>query len=162
MLVLADTGVLLRLADPADPQHGAVDHAVRAIRSRGDGLTIAVQNAVEFWNVCTRPATARGGWGLDTAEADRRLRAIEAGFSLLAELPVAYPIWRRLVVAHSVQGKQVHDARLVALMMAHGITHVLTLNAGDFARFPGIVEVAPASLAGSPSPPPPAAPPPTP
>ncbi len=29
MLVLADTGVLLRLADPADPQHGAVDYAVR-------------------------------------------------------------------------------------------------------------------------------------
>ena len=121
-----------------------------------------MQNAVEFWNVCTRPATARGGWGLDIAEADRRLSAIEAGFSLLTELPVVYPIWRRLVVAHSVQGKQVHDARLVALMMAHGITHVLTLNAGDFARFPGIVEIAPASLAGSPSHPPPAAPPPTP
>lgn len=150
MLVLADTGILLRLADPADPQHGTVDHAVRTIRTRGDGLSIGAQNAAEFWNVCTRPATARGGWGLSVAEADRRLRAIEAGFSVLAELPAVYPIWRSLVVSHAVQGKQVHDARLVALMRAHGITHVLTLNAGDFARFPGIVEVAPASLAAPP------------
>jgi predicted nucleic acid-binding protein len=146
MLVLADTGILLRLADPADPQHATVDHAVRAIRGRGDGLVYAGQNAAEFWNVCTRPATARGGWGLTVAEADRRLRAIEAGFSLLPELSTAYPIWRGLIVAHSVQGKQVHDARLVALMKAHGITHVLTLNAGDFARFPGIVEIAPVSF----------------
>ena len=67
------------------------------------------------------------------------------------ELPTAYPEWRRLVVRHAVRGKQVHDARLVALMTAHGITHVLTLNAGDFGRFPGITEVAPASF----SPPPP-------
>ena len=156
MLVLADTGILLRLADPADPQHGTVDHAVRAVRGRGDGLTIAGQNAAEFWNVCTRPATARGGWGLTVAEADRRLAVIEAGFSLLAELPTAYPIWRGLIVAHAVQGKQVHDARLVALMKAHGITHVLTLNAGDFARFPGIIEIAPASLASPPPTSPPA------
>lgn len=152
MLVLADTGILLRLADPADPQHGTVGHAVRAVRSRGDGLTVAAQNAAEFWNVCTRPATARGGWGLTVAEADRRLKAIEAGFPLLAESPAAYSIWRGLVVAHAVQGKQVHDARLVALMMAHSVTHILTLNAGDFSRFPGIVEIAPASLAVPPRP----------
>ena len=37
---------------------------------------------------------------------------------------------------------------LVALMMANGITHVLTLNVPDFARYPGIVAVEPASLIG--------------
>ena len=157
MLVLADTGILLRLANPADPQHGTVDHAVRVFRGRGDRPTIAGQNSAEFWNVCTRPASARGRLGLTVTEADRRLTVIEAGFSLLAELPTAYPIWRGSIVAHAVQGKQVHNARLVAMMKAHGITHVLTLNAGDFARFPGIIEIAPASLAV----PPPTALPPT-
>jgi predicted nucleic acid-binding protein len=114
-------------------------------------LAIAGQNATEFWSVCTRPASARGGWGLDIAEADRRLKAVEAAFPLLPELPTAYGIWRGLIVACAVQGKQVHDARLAALMMAHGITHVLTLNAGDFARFPGIVEPVPGSLAAPPT-----------
>jgi len=62
---------------------------------------------------------------------------------VLVELAATYSIWRSLVVAHSVMGKQVHDARLVALMQSHGITHILTLNGADFARYPGITIVDP-------------------
>ena len=47
---------------------------------------------------------------------------------------------------HSVLGKQAHDTRLVALMEAHGLTHLLTFNAGDFARFPGVTCVEPADI----------------
>jgi hypothetical protein len=31
--------------------------------------------------------------------------------------------WRRVVTEHRVSGAQVHDARIVAAMLAHGITH---------------------------------------
>jgi hypothetical protein len=89
MLVPADAGILLRLADPADPRHAAVDQAVRVVRGRGDGLVYAARNAAEVWTTCTRPATARGGWGLTAPEADRRLRAVETGFALLPELLTA-------------------------------------------------------------------------
>jgi predicted nucleic acid-binding protein len=51
-----------------------------------------------------------------------------------------------LLVVHAVKGKQVHDARLVAMMEAHGITHILTLNGADFARYPGIVVIDPAGV----------------
>lgn len=152
MLILADTGVLLRLTETGNPLHPLVDAAVSALLARGDGVVFAAQNAAEFWNVCTRPATARGGFGLDFAEADRRLALIEAAFTLLSETDAAYAIWRQLVVAHGVQGKQVHDARLAALMLAHGVAHILTLNPGDFARYPGVAEIAPASLAAPPPP----------
>jgi predicted nucleic acid-binding protein len=143
MIILADTGILLRLMEPTDPDHGRVQTAVDDADARGDRLAYAAQNAAEFWNVCTRPAAARGGLGLSFAETDRRLGVIERSFNLLDDSPAAYPEWRRLVVAHSVQGKQVHDARLVALMAVHGITHILTLNAVDFARYPGITAVTP-------------------
>jgi predicted nucleic acid-binding protein len=152
MLILADSGILLRLFHTADPFHATVDTAVSVLRSRGEKLAYSLQNAAEFWNVCTRPVTARGGQGLDITETEHRLGMIETGFALLSERPAVYPIWRQLVVAHGVQGKQVHDARLAALMLAHGITHILTLNGADFARFPGIVPVDPASLV-PPSPP---------
>ena len=36
-----------------------------------------------------------------------------------------------------------HDARLVALMKVHGITHVLTLNPIDFARYAEITAITP-------------------
>jgi hypothetical protein len=70
MLFLADTSILLRLLEPSDPQHAVVRTAFRLLRGRGHQGVTSPQNASEFWNVCTRPATARGGFGLSVAEAD--------------------------------------------------------------------------------------------
>src|SRR5258708_29248006 len=125
MFILADSGVLVRLMERTDPQHPTIRAAVRALVARGDELVTTTQNVADFWNVCTRPAAARGGLGLSIAETDRRLRVLERLVQLLADLPTAYPLWRQLVVHHAVQGKQVHDARLAALMQAHAITHIL-------------------------------------
>jgi predicted nucleic acid-binding protein len=152
MTVLVDSGVLLRLLEPTDPLHATVRGAVRALRARGDSLVIAAQNAAEFWNVCTRPVSARGGFGLSVADADRRLRLVERLFPVVADSAAAYHVWRGLLVTHGVQGVQVHDARLVALMQVHGITHVLTLNGSDFSRFPGVVPLEPAGVIAPPPP----------
>jgi predicted nucleic acid-binding protein len=64
----------------------------------------------------------------------------------LPDTPAAYPIWKTLRTAHGVHGVQVDDARLVALMTAHGVQHILTLNQADFNRYPGIVVQEPADL----------------
>jgi predicted nucleic acid-binding protein len=150
MFILVDSGILLRLLERTDLQHLAIRQVVRTLRSRGDTLITAPQNAAEFWNVCTRPATARGGFGLTVAEAERRLRIVERLFPVLSEHPAAYSLWRRLVVTHAVQGVQVHDARLVAQMQARGVGHILTLNGADFARYPGITSIAPGDLLPAP------------
>jgi hypothetical protein len=73
-------------------------------RGRGDQIITSPQNAAEFWNVCTRPATARGGLGLTVTEADRRLRIVERLFPVLPDQPSTYSLWRRLVVNHRIQG----------------------------------------------------------
>ena len=62
---------------------------------------------------------------------------------MAAETPAIYPLWRSLVDAHDVIGRQVFDARLVAVMQAHGLTHLLTLNPAHFRRFPGLTVVDP-------------------
>jgi hypothetical protein len=59
---------------------------------------------------------------------------IEGNFQLLPDTDRVHAEWRRLVVSSSVAGVQVHDARLVAAMMVHGVTRLLTLNDRDFAR----------------------------
>jgi predicted nucleic acid-binding protein len=143
MRYLVDSNVLLRLLQRNDPHHSTIRQAVRTLLSRGDELCCAPQNIVELWNVSTRPTTARGGFGLTTAETDRRVRLIERVFTVLDETPAVHPEWRRLVVSHSVMGVQVHDARIVAVMNVHGITHLLTLNGADFSRYAGITRVAP-------------------
>ncbi len=116
MLVLVDSGLLLRFLEPSAPQHAAIRGAVRTLRSGGGTLVTAAQYLAEFWNVCTRPTSARGGFGLPIAEPDRRPRIIERLFCVLPDNQAAYQTWRRLLVAHAVKGVQVHDARLGALM----------------------------------------------
>jgi len=146
MCILADSGILLRLYEPTDPLHLLIRSAVDFLDARDDVLLTAPQNIAEFWNVCTRPTTARGGLGMTIQATEQRLQIIEKKFSLLTEPPQTYSIWRDLVTSLSVKGKQVHDARLVALMKAHGITHIITLNVNDFLRYPGITVIDPATV----------------
>jgi len=146
MLTHTDTGI--RLLDRADPHHPAIRQTLRLLRGRGDEPVTSPQNMAEFWNVCTRPAAARGGFGLSVPQTERRVRVLERLFRVLPDSLAAYGLWRQLVVRHGVHGVQVHDARLVGWMQAHGITHLLTLNAADFARYPGITALTPQDLVG--------------
>jgi predicted nucleic acid-binding protein len=40
-----------------------------------------------------------------------------------------------------VAGRQVHDANIVATMLANGITRLLTFNVADFRRFAALISV---------------------
>ena len=90
------------------------------------------------------------GLGLPTVDAEAQAAGFEAAFPLLAETPDIYPAWRALVGALGVIGKQVHDARLVAVCHVHAVTHLLTFNVSHFVRMvgfgPGVVVVDPASV----------------
>jgi predicted nucleic acid-binding protein len=142
---LADTNILLRLAEPHDPEYTIVRGAMDALVARGGYPCFAAQNMVEFWNVCTRPL-AKNGFGLSSAETDARAQIIEARFQFLPDTERVHAEWRRLVVQYSVSGAQVHDARLVAAMIVHGVTNLLTLNDRDFARYSGIVALNPRAV----------------
>ncbi len=145
LLYLADTNILLRLIKSNDPEFLLVRRAVHALKARGERLCYVPQNIVEFWNVCTRPAD-RNGYGLSPREADERARLVDRTFTLLPENELIHPEWRRLALDHAVSGSQVHDARLVAAMHVHGVTHILTFNVRDFARYPDITVVHPQTL----------------
>lgn len=146
MSFLLDTGILLRLPNRNDPEHQNIHRAMRAIKQEGDEMFTLTQNIAEFWSVCTRPTSARGGYGLSIPETEQRLRLIERLVSVLSEHPNAHSAWKRLVIDHVVSGVQVHDARLVASMHEHGISNILTLNGKDFARYSGITVSAPADI----------------
>ena len=147
MIYIADTNFTLRFAHRSDPQHSIVRSAARKLRKDGDEINIIPQTCVEFWNVITRPV-ARNGFGFSGAKADHSLSLIERIFPLLPNDPKIYQEWRKLVVDFSVSGVQVHDARIVAAMKTHGVTHILTFNAADFTRYEriGIVAVDPGTV----------------
>jgi predicted nucleic acid-binding protein len=142
---LADTNILLRVSQSHDPNYGIIRSGLSSLRSSGARLCFTSQNLVEFWNVCTRPVK-QNGYGLTIDEADRRTKLIEAGFEFLPDTEQIHREWRRLVVIHSVLGVKGHDARLVAAMQVHGISHLLTLDDQDFKRYPGITVMHPRQI----------------
>jgi predicted nucleic acid-binding protein len=151
---LLDTGILLRLLDRDDPLHNTVRQALRLLRSRREQFRTTFQNVCKFWNVSTRPATARGGLGLDVATVERRVRLIDRWCPVFVDTQAVYPTWRRLVSTYKVRGVAVHDARLVAVMLTYQVKRLLTLNERDFRRYEpeGITVISPQSLIAASSP----------
>ncbi len=91
--VLLDTGILLRLLSADDPLHKIVLSAVRSLRRNRVSFCTSFQNVAEF-NVSTRPASARGGLGLELALIERRVKAIDRWCQVLIETDLSYGIWR--------------------------------------------------------------------
>jgi predicted nucleic acid-binding protein len=152
MLVLLDTNILLRAAEPAHAQNALAVSAVRILRQSGNTLCLVPQVLYEFWVVATRPVD-QNGLGLTPAEADAELRNLGPPlFRLLRDERAIYDAWRQLVLLHSVRGKTAHDARIVAAMQRHGLTHLVSANPGDFSRFPGITVLTPAQICSQPNP----------
>jgi predicted nucleic acid-binding protein len=151
MAVFVDSGILLRAVHRTDSKHAEVREAIRTLLRQADAIFTGLQQLSEFWNVCTRPPGNRGGFDLSVEETDRRLRRIERGFSVLVERPVTVEIWKTLVRKHGVRGVQVHDARVVALMLTHSLNNLLTLNKADFLRYQsdGLKPMTPLELVSS-------------
>ena len=56
---------------------------------------------------------------------------------LIAEAPGYWPILRQLVTETKVAGPRIHDARIAAVCLAHGVTELWTADR-DFSRFPAL------------------------
>lgn len=147
MVYLTDTNVLLGFTFSADPRHQVVRTTISELLASGHQLRTTSQNFAEFWNVSTRPVN-RNGFGRTPSETNPLLQRLERLFPLLSDLPSVYSEWRRLVVRYSVSGVQVHDARLVATMIVHNVTHILTFDTRDFTRYAskGIIAIDPATF----------------
>jgi predicted nucleic acid-binding protein len=128
------------------PQRDTVRVAIKSLAARGRGLHIVPQNLMELWVVATRPPS-QNGLGLSTTEAAAELMRLKSMFPLLPDTPAIYPVWESLVIQYRVSGKPAHDARLVAAMLVHGLTTILTFDKTGFSRYAGIEVVCPADAA---------------
>lgn len=142
MAYLVDTNVIARWALPNDPLHPICRAAMEALKAAGEVVYVTGQNLVEFQALATRPALANG-LGMSPADASTTAKLIESYFRLADENRDIYPLWRGIVDSYGVVGRQVYDARLVAVMQAHGLSHLLTLNSAHFKQFAGITVVDP-------------------
>jgi predicted nucleic acid-binding protein len=110
---------------------------------------VATQNLIELWSVATRPPTVNG-LGLASKRVVHEVDRVATMFPILEDAPAIYDHWRALVERLGITGRQVFDARLVAVMAVYGVSHILTFDVAGFARYPDITVVDPrASPPGS-------------
>jgi predicted nucleic acid-binding protein len=132
---LFDTNIFLRLADKNSSQRSIILDAIRKILLQNETICYTPQILAEFWNVCTRPVLARGGFGLSIEQTERKANLIQKHFEMLPDMPATFTEWRKIVSDYSVVGVQVHDAKLVASMNVHKVEYLVTFNEKDFKRF---------------------------
>jgi predicted nucleic acid-binding protein len=148
MRVLVDTNVLGRLSQPSHPLHAAAIRAVKSLHDAQHELRIVPQVIYEYWVVATRPIVQNGlGFSIETTA--ERLAEFKALFPPLRDERGILERWERLVVAHCVRGKPAHDARLIAAMEKHGLSHLLTFDSSDFPRYGSVQVIDPAQVAAS-------------
>jgi len=135
---LIDSNILLRISRRGDPVHRIVDSALERLLREDAALYYTHQNIAEFWNVWTRPLD-KHGFGLPGETAAREVVKFETMMAFAADSAAVYESWLQLVRDYRVSGVQVHDARLVAAMLVHGIPNLLTLNVADFARYAKLI-----------------------
>lgn len=146
-MYLADTNILIRFLLRNDPAYQPIRRAVTTLKTRREPVFTTPQNIREFWNVCTRPVDQRGGLGLSVAATELRLRLLERHFPVLPDNSAIYSQWKLLVASYGVMGVQVHDAHLVAAMVVHGLSRIITLNGTHFTRYAGVTAFTPGDIA---------------
>ena len=144
MRLLIDTNVLIRMRDTDSAHHADCVAALAHLRESHPGSAcLCAQVMIEYWVVATRPAEVNG-LGLTIAETEQDIFDLQQVFPCLPEPPDIANCWLKVVVSHAVQGRQAHDARLIAFMRTQDISYVLTINKDHFTRYEGISVLSPA------------------
>lgn len=145
MSYLVDTNILLRSIQENHPMHESSVQAVRKLLAQDETLCIVPQNLIEFWVVATRPLEVNG-LGLSVADGLQELEQMKTFFVLLPDTALIFSAWETLISKYKIIGKPSHDARLVAAMTVHNMTHLLTFNINDFKRFSEIIAIDPRDI----------------
>ena len=134
-----DTNVLVAARFMTAPAHVV---ACRCLDRAGDSeepLHISRQIVREYLVVATRSQIWSKPLVMDDALKDAT--GLISSFTVLEDSPDVMAALIALCREVPVAGKQIHDANIAATMLAHGERRLLTLNARDFRRYGGRIEL---------------------
>lgn len=131
---LLDTNVVMRFCNPSDAQHKLAVDAVSHLLMQSNECLLVSQIIVEFWVVATSPIQVNGlGWSVERTRST--INQLLDRFPLLEESPQIFSNWLDLVTINKVMGKRTHDARIIAAMIAIGVTHLYDFQPKRFCGY---------------------------
>jgi len=136
-MIALDTNVLVFAHREDSPWHGAADSCIAGLAEGRDAWAIPWPCIHEFLAIVTHPRIYDPPTPLPAAidQVDAWLEA--PGLVLLSESGGYWSGLRGLLSTGRVAGGRVHDARVAALCLHHGVSELWTADR-DFSRFPGL------------------------
>ena len=133
-MIAVDTNVLVHAHRPESVRHEAALSALEDEWSAGHTWGLPWPCVHEFFAVVTNPKVYRTP--TPSAVALDTLRSfLEVGARLLGESSAHLDVLDRLLTTSRVTGPKVHDARIAAICIGHGVSELWTADR-DFSYFP--------------------------
>ena len=128
-----DTNILLRALLTEMRQHRDADALLKQLLREDTELWISGQVIREFIVQATHPKTLQIPLTIDTVLSE--MNRILPIFSVADETAAVRENLFELLSTYPTSGKQIHDANIVATMLAYRVETLVTLNLADFRRF---------------------------
>jgi len=139
--VFIDTNVLIYASLARSPLNLEAKGWLQRLSEQGAALWISRQVIREFLAAMTR---SRELVEESPLEALLELaRYLEAHFLVADDNPRVTAWLLQLMERIPIRGKQVHDANVVATMLAYDVPNLLTHNTADFARYSDLITLLP-------------------
>ena len=137
--MFVDTNVLINARFLEAPDHEAARAGLESALKEPEPLRISRQVLREYLAVVTRPQIWLAAISRDDALND--VERLAATFEVLEDGPVVTDWLVSLCRQIPVGGNQIHDANIVATMLAYGERRLLTFNVADFRRYVDHIEL---------------------
>lgn len=134
-MIALDTNILVHAHRQDASLHEAARQTVKELAESNRPWAICFHSLVEFYGVVTQPRIWRDA--STPQQAFRQVNAWKAAPSLriLQDSADCLEALEKLAIHSKVQGALVHDARIAACCITHGVTELWTVGR-DFSRFP--------------------------
>lgn len=139
--VFVDTNVLTRATIVTAPLHTEAQAALVQLRSEGRELWISHQVIREYIANASRPQTY--SQPVPASQILEQVKRFRTAFKVAEDTTAVLDQLLSLIGIIPLGGKQVHDANIVAAMLANRVNVLLTHNVVDFARFSAYVTALP-------------------
>jgi toxin-antitoxin system PIN domain toxin len=136
-VIAVDTNILVYSHRADAPFHEAALHAVRDLAENDTAWAIPWPCVHEFLAKVTHPRIFKNPTPLELA-IDQLAEWLRSPSARTLGEPEGYlDVLRGTLQRSQITGAKIHDARIVAVCMAHGVDELWSADR-DFARFPGL------------------------
>lgn len=134
-MIAVDTNILVYAHRRDSEWHLPAVELVRGLAQGPNQWAVPWPSIHEFFSIVTHPRIYAPPSTITEAIAQVDAWMNSGSIVLLGESGQHWPELKKLLIEGQVQGPLVHDARVAALCLAHGVKELLTADR-DFSRFP--------------------------